>query len=285
MIDAIVTGASGFIGRALCRRLQADGVSLLGLNRSDGDVADSRTWDALPPAKVVMHLAGRSYVPDSWADSAGFLQSNVLGTENALTYCRRHGARMAYISAYVYGIPESLPIAESHPVKPNNPYALSKYLAEQLCGFAGTYQEVPVTVLRLFNVFGPGQRAEFLIPAIVEQVLAGKEIRVLDLNPRRDYVYLDDVVDAIIRAADIPKGFHVLNIGSGGSLSVRDVIGQIQAAAGTNLPVTSSARERLQEIPDVRADITQARQILGWEPRWSFLQGVQQLLNVEKLCD
>lgn len=285
MIDAIVTGASGFIGRALCRRLLADGVSLLGLDRGDGDVVDTRTWDALPPAKVVIHLAGRSYVPDSWTDSAGFLQSNVLGTENALAYCRCHGARMVYISAYVYGIPESLPIAESHPVKPNNPYALSKYLAEQLCSFAGTYQEVTVTVLRLFNVFGPGQRAEFLIPAIVKQILAGKEIRVLDLNPRRDYVYLDDVVDAITKAADIPKGFHILNVGSGVSLSVGEVIGQIQAAAGTNLPMTSSARERLQEIPDVLADITQAQQILGWEPRWSFQQGVQQLFGVEKHCD
>ncbi|WP_294258309.1 NAD(P)-dependent oxidoreductase [Propionivibrio sp.] len=273
------------MGRALCQRLQSDGVSLLGVDRSDGDVAESRTWDALPPAKVVIHLAGRSYVPDSWKDSAGFLQSNMLGTENALAYCRRHGARIVYISAYVYGAPELLPISESHPARPNNPYALSKYLAEQLCNFAYTYQEVQASVLRLFNVFGPGQRAEFLIPAIVEQVLAGKEIRILDLHPRRDYVYLDDVVDAIIKAAAISKGFHVFNIGSGVSLSVSEVIEQIQGAADTNLPVTSSARERPQEIPDVRADITQARQILGWEPRWSFLRGVQQLLCVEKLCD
>lgn len=285
MIDIIVTGATGFIGRALCRKLRTGGLSVLGLGSRDGDVAVSITWEELPPAKVVIHLAGRSYVPDSWTDSAGFLQSNVLGTERALAYCRQHGARMVYISAYVYGIPESLPIAECHPVKPNNPYALSRYLAEQLCSFASTYQKVPVMVLRLFNVFGPGQRAEFLIPAIVKQVLAGKEIRVLDLNPRRDYVSLDDVVDAIIRAANTSKGFHILNIGSGVSLSVREVIEQIQFVAGTNLPVISAAQERPQEIPDVRADITQARQILGWEPRWSFLRGVQQLLGVEKRCD
>ncbi len=279
MIDVIVTGASGFIGRALCQRLRADGFSLLALGRDDGDVAHAQTWDALPAAKVVIHAAGRSYVPDSWKDGAAFLRSNVLGTENALAYCRRHSSRMVYVSAYIYGIPETLPIAESHPVKPNNPYALSKHLAEQLCGFAGTYQQLPVTVLRLFNVFGPGQRDEFLIPAIVAQVKAGKDVRVLDLKPRRDYVYLADVVDAIMRAATLADGFRILNIGSGTSQSVQEVIDHIQAAAGTTLPVISSNQERPQEIPDVRADITQARRVLGWEPRWSFRQGAQQLLN------
>lgn len=285
MIDVIVTGASGFIGRALCQRLRANGVSLLALGRGDGDVADVGTWESLPAAKVVIHLAGRSYVPDSWKDSAAFLHSNVLGTENALAYCRRHGSRMVYISAYIYGIPETLPIAESHPVKPNNPYALSKYLAEQLCGFAGTYQQLPVTVLRLFNVFGPGQRDEFLIPAIVAQVKAGKEVRVLDLKPRRDYVYLADVLDAIMRATSLADGFRILNIGSGTSLSVQEVVDQIQAAAGTALPVISSVQERPQEIPDVRADIALAQRMLGWEPRWSFLQGMQQLLSLETICD
>lgn len=283
MIDAIVTGAAGFIGRALCQRLQSDGMSLLGPARSHGDVADSRTWDALPPAKTVIHLAGRSYVPDSWTDSASFLQTNVLGTENALAYCRRHGARMVYISAYLYGIPETLPMAESHPVKPNNPYALSKHLAEQLCGFAGKYHGVPVVVLRLFNVFGPGQRPEFLVPELIAQIRLGKEIRVRDLAPRRDYVYLDDVVGSIVGALAVPDGIHVVNIGSGVSLSVGEIIEQIQQVAGTHLPVFASHQQRPQEIPDVRADISHARQLLGWEPRFSFKRGVQQLLSMEKL--
>jgi nucleoside-diphosphate-sugar epimerase len=283
MIDAIVTGAAGFIGRALCERLQSGGMSLRGLARNDGDVADYRTWDVLPPAKVLIHLAGRSYVPDSWTDSAGFLQSNVLGTENALAYCRRHGTRMVYISAYLYGIPESLPIAESHPVRPNNPYALSKHLAEQLCGFAGQYQGVPVVVMRLFNVFGPGQRPEFLVPEIISQIRLGKEIRVRDLAPRRDYIYLDDVVGSIVRAISVSDGVHVVNIGSGVSLSVGEIIEQIQQVAGTHLPVIASQQQRPQEIPDVRADISHARQLLGWAPRFSFLRGVQQLLSMEKL--
>jgi GDP-4-dehydro-6-deoxy-D-mannose reductase len=285
MIDVAVTGADGFIGKAICRRLKADGMAVAGVGREIGDVAVPGTWERVPPAKVLVHLAARSYVPDSWNDPIGFLSANVLGTENAIGYCRRHGARMVCISAYIYGIPESLPIREDHPVRPNNPYALSKHLAEQVCGFASQYQGVPVVLLRLFNVFGPGQRQEFLIPSIVAQVRQGKEIRVLDLAPRRDYLYLADVVDSIARAIVVSDGYHVVNIGSGVSLSVREIIDQIQKAAGAKLPVFGEHRERPQEIPDVRADIEHARELLGWQPRLSFLQGVQQLLSMEKLCD
>lgn len=285
MIDVVVTGADGFIGKAVCRRLEADGMAVAGVGREIGDVATQGTWERVPPAKVLVHLAARSYVPDSWNDPAGFLSTNVLGTENAIGYCRRHGARMVCSSAYIYGIPESLPIREDHPVRPNNPYALSKHLAEQICGFAHQYQGVPIVLLRLFNVFGPGQRQEFLIPSIVAQVRHGKEIRVLDLAPRRDYIYLDDVVDSIARAIVVQGGHHIVNIGSGVSLSVREIIDKIQQAAGTELPVFGEQRERTQEIPDVRADIDYARELLGWQPQLSFLQGVQQILSVENSCD
>jgi nucleoside-diphosphate-sugar epimerase len=285
MIDVVITGASGFIGNALHRRLLADGLLVHAHQRADGDVAHQDTWRVMPPAKTLVHLAGRSYVPDSWNDGAGFLQSNVIGTEHAMDYCRRHGARMVYISAYVYGIPESLPIAESHAVRPNNPYALTKYLAEQVCRFYGDVHRVPVTILRLFNVFGPGQRDSFLVPSIVAQIRSGKEIRVLDLNPRRDYVFIADVIEAICQSMRQQSGMATLNIGSGQSLSVREVIEQIQRVAGTDLPVLSSGQERRQEIPDVRADIALARKTLGWAPRWSFSQGIAELLSTEAKSD
>ncbi|MFA7239064.1 MAG: NAD(P)-dependent oxidoreductase [Sulfuricellaceae bacterium] len=281
MTDVIVTGATGFIGKALVQRLLHMGVKAIPLGSLDGDVAEAATWESLPKVAAVVHLAGRSYVPDSWSDGASFIRTNVLGTEQALAYCRRQGARLVYVSAYVYGIPSELPIAETHPIMPNNPYALSKRMAEQLCEFASRFQGVSVTVLRIFNVYGPGQRPEFLIPSIIRQVKEGKEIRVMDLKPRRDFVYLDDVVDAIVKALSVTQGFNLVNIGSGKSLSVEEIIGCIQAAAGTDLPVVSEATERPQEIPDVRADITLAKRVLGWAPQLSFLSGINRLLNVE----
>lgn len=280
MIDVLVTGAEGFIGRALVARLRAEGpVDVLPLSSRDGDVADAGTWDRLPPARVVIHLAGRSYVPDSWKSGADFLRVNVLGTEHALAYCRRHGAALVLASAYVTGIPTRLPIHEDDPARPSNPYALSKLMAEELCEFASRTGGVSATVLRLFNVYGPGQRREFLIPTIIDQVRQREEVRVLSLAPRRDYVYLADVVEALVRAARPSTGFRRINIGSGVSHSVAEVIATAQAVAGTHLPVVSDAVERPQEIPDTVAGIVRARDLLGWTPRWSLRDGINQIFE------
>lgn len=277
MIDAVVTGAGGFIGKKLVEKLQATGAQVLPLTSRDGDVAEAATWAALPPARVLVHLAGRSYVPDSWQDGAGFIRTNVLGTEQALAYCRREGAAMVLASAYVYGIPQRLPIVEEDAPHPNNPYALSKLMAEQLCEFASRYQGVPVTALRIFNVFGAGQRKEFLIPSIIEQVKSSGEIRLLDLTPRRDYIDADDVVEALALAMNTRPGFTRINIGSGISYSVGEIVDIVQSVAGTSLPVVSATTARPQEIPDVQANITRARQLLGWHPQCSFQDGIRKM--------
>lgn len=273
MHEVLVTGAGGFVGKALCRRLSNEGRRVRALTRTDGDVTDPAFWSRLPPARVMAHLASRSYVPESWNSPAEFIAQNVIGTQLALDWCRRHGARMVFASAYVYGIPQRLPIHETDAVNPNNPYALSKFLAEQCAAFASRFSGTNATVLRIFNVYGAGQRDEFLLPTLVKQ-LRGPEIRVMDLAPRRDYVYIDDVVDAVVRALDAPAGFHCINIGSGQSHSVAEVISALQAVAGTSLAVVSSAIYRPQEIPDVRADISRAQDVLGWKPVYDLAAGL-----------
>jgi nucleoside-diphosphate-sugar epimerase len=279
MAKVLVTGAAGFLGRALVPTLALAGHEVLALRRSDGDVSEQATWARLPAVEHVFHLAARSYVPDSWRDPPGFLHTNVSGTARGLEYCRANGAHFVFISGYLYGRPTRLPIEEDDPQEPNNPYALSKFLAERICAFYATSMELPVTLVRPFNVYGFGQRTEFLIPTILDQVRKGDVIRVNDLAPRRDYVCLDDLVAALVLAIERPGGYRVFNIGSGVSYSVRDIIDLIQTAAGTRLPVVSSEEPRPNEIPDVRADITRARTILGWEPRYNFAEGIERLVR------
>lgn len=278
MPEVVVTGATGFIGQALCKRLTAEGRDVLALSRADGDITETGFWAKLPSARVVVHLAASSYVPDSWRVPAEFLAANVLGTQQALDWCSRNGARMVFASAYVYGVPTSLPIREIDQVRPNNPYALSKYLGEQCCEFSSRYLGVDATVLRVFNVFGRGQREEFLFPTLIKQ-LKTKRIVVKDLTPRRDYVYLPDVVESFVRAIDAPNGFWQINIGSGHSHSVAEIVANLQDAAGTNLPVISEADPRRQEIADVRADVRLAKKVLGWEPAFDFSAGVKDMLK------
>ena len=272
----LVTGATGFIGRALVRGLQDAGYEVISLGSRDGDVRQSDTFSRYSGSGVasVIHLAGRSFVPDSWAAPASFLDINVMGTTNALEFCRLEKAGLVFMSAYVYGIPDSLPIPEAAPVRPNNPYAQSKYLAELVCHFYSEQFGVPVTVLRPFNVYGPGQGATFLIPSILRDLRGRQEIEVMDLEPRRDWVYVSDLVSAIMAARDRLAGYNIYNIGSGSSHSVAEVIAIAQKKAGTALPVRSAAKKRPNEIQDVVADIAKAKRDLDWSPSFGLETGM-----------
>lgn len=274
----LVTGAPGFIGRALCCALRAKGHEVLELSRRDGDIANPATLAAIGPVGQVFHLAGRTFVPESWEDPLEFHRTNVLGTGNVLEYCRRTGARLTFVSAYLYGLPDRLPVWEQCLPRPNNPYALSKYLGEQLCEFYAAYHKVGVTVVRPFNLFGPGQKAHFLIPHILNQVLARQTIRVKDLEPRRDYLYIDDLVDALVKTSRGSGGYNVFNIGSGASMSVRELIDEIQAVAQTKLEVAGGGEVRRNEIDDVFADIGKAKALLDWTPKFTFRQGVERMI-------
>ncbi len=282
MASVLLTGATGFIGKHLVKRLRALDHTVFEVNRQSGDIASQEIWATFPPMEVVVHLAARTFVPDSWRDPTGFVRTNFNGTMQALDYCKIHKAKMIFISAYLYGIPDALPIPESSALRANNPYAFSKKIAEDACRFYSEYFGIDITILRPFNIYGPGQNEKWLIPSIVEQVRKGKVIEVLDLAPKRDYVYIDDFNDAITKSLDKINGFNVFNIGSGQSYSVESVIELIQFAEGSNIRVSCAGERRPQEIMDTIADISRARQVLGWSPRWSLSNGIKAVVEANK---
>lgn len=281
MASVLVTGARGFIGRALCASAGLAPYRVIALSRADGDLADSATLKGVVPTSRVVHLAGRVSVPESWSNPADFHRANLLSTLNVLEYCCEHDAALVFISAYLYGIPERLPVSETSPPRPNNPYALSKHLAEQACEFYARHRGVSVTVLRPFNIFGPAQRPDFLIPHILRQVAAGDRVVVDDLAPRRDYLFVDDLVEAIVRSLDAKWEHEVINVGSGRSHSVGELIAAIQDVAQTRLPVVCADKPRHNEIPDVYADIARAEARLGWRPRIGLRDGLERLIALE----
>ena len=281
MSTYLVTGATGFIGKALVARLREGGNSVIALGGQDGDIADPTTLAPYQDRNVdrVFHLAGRTYVPDSWNDVTGFHRVNTGGTLNVLEFCRAQKRPLTYISAYLYGQQPEQPISEQATLAPNNPYALTKALAEQACEFYARTHGLAVTVVRPFNIYGPGQEARFLVPSIIAQALAGDEILVMDLAPRRDYLYLDDLTDLLLATVQAAPSYRIYNAGTGISLSVAEVIEAVQAEAGTSKPVRSSQAPRANEIDDTRADISKARRELGWAPRHTFRAGIRAILN------
>ena len=274
----LVTGGSGFIGRRLVQFLRDEGVEVLAPGRDILDVSAG----SFPDQSVdwVIHLAGRTYVPASWNEPADFYRVNALGTVNVLEYCRRTQARLISVSGYCYGVPEALPISETAPLKPNNPYALSKRAAEEACRFFFEYLQTPVMIVRPFNIYGPGQPANFLIAHIVEQVIdpAVDAITVEDGTPRRDYVHLDDVIRAIESLRRNPKPGATFNIGSGKSCSVAELAELVCKVADVKKPFVSRDNRRVNEIPDVIADITAIRDETGWSPSISLLDGLRDVV-------
>jgi nucleoside-diphosphate-sugar epimerase len=287
MKKILVTGSKGFIGRQLVSVLDGLGHEVVGLDSKFGDIADQHTLEPFYESQIgyVFHLAARTYVPDSWVDPALFQRVNVFGTLNVLELCRINRIPMTHVSAYLYGVPNKLPVTESDNIEPNNPYALSKFLAESLCRFYAENFEIPVTIIRPFNIYGAGQKKHFLIPEIVAQVKSGGAIKLKDLSPRRDYLYVDDLVDALVLSMKVKKGCQVYNIGCGRSFSVNDVVEAIQSEMGASLPVISENSPRVNEISDVYADISSAVKELGWSPRHSFEEGIREMIRKGEQCE
>jgi len=279
--EILVTGASGFLGRHLMAALTAQGIAARGLSSADGDISHC----PLPMKGVshVFHLAGKSFVPDSWQNPQAFYQTNVMGTVNVLEHCRRSQATMVLISSYVYGQPQRLPISEDHPIAAANPYAHTKILAEQTAQFYEQRFGVPLIIVRPFNIYGPGQQPPFLIPLIVRQVVdPGVEaVRLQDLRPKRDYLYVDDAI-AFLLALLRPGVRGVFNLGSGTSASVAEVAGLIQDAAKTQKPILSAEQQRPGEIMDVYADTSRASSELGWRPGTSLAEGITAVVAAER---
>jgi nucleoside-diphosphate-sugar epimerase len=278
MIRPFITGATGFIGRHLVAALHAEGMEFRTHHSGLGDI-QSAEFD-LAGMTHVIHLAGRSFVPDSWNNPRDYYRVNVQGTANVLEQCRRHRIPVILVSSYVYGQPRKLPVAEDHPREPLNPYAHSKMLAEEIAEFYRQVFELPVTIIRPFNVYGPGQDSRYLIPLLVRQAMdpAVDRFEVADARPRRDFLYVDDLVDLLCASLRSHPGVTV-NAGSGRSFGIRDIVDILNRELPRPKTLYSRDENRQTEVMDVVADITLARSLFGWRPRVSLEEGLRRMLR------
>lgn len=281
MSKILITGSTGFIGRPLCALLKEQGHELIELSSKSFDITDPKGFDQLQEEEIshIIHLAANTFVPKSWDEPAEFVRTNVNGTQNVLDFARKKKAKVTFGCAYIYGPPQQIPITEQHPVEPNNPYALSKHMAEELCRFYAGNFDMDIVSLRVFNVFGPGQKKHFLIPMLVDQVLNEEKIQVRDLSPKRDYIYLQDVVRAFVSSLDMKEGFHAYNVAGGKSYSVAEIIDVLQEVCGTEKEVQSKETERKNEINDTLASYEAIKKDLGWEPEYDLKKGLEEIVR------
>ena len=240
------------------------------------DAAQARDTVASTKPGVIYHLAARAHVGDSWNDPGGTLRDNVTMTLNVLEAVRAeaHGATVvAVASGEVYGPPQKLPVDESAPLRPQNPYAVSKASADLLAGFYADAHGLRVIRARAFNHAGPGQAPIYAIASFAQQVAeavdAGENpIRIVTGNPdtRRDYTDVRDVVRAYRLLAERAEP-GVYNVCSGRTASASELVAGLAAAAGVEVDhVIDPAKVRPHEVMELRGSYDRLRAATGWEP-------------------
>jgi len=274
----LVTGASGFIGTHLTSALNAMGYRVVPHSSQSGDIASCEL--DFEDIGHVFHLAARTFVPESWKHPLSFYRVNLLGTVNVLEFCRAHDASLTLMSSYVYGRPARLPISEDEPLQAFNPYSHTKILAEEASRYYQEQFHVPVTIIRPFNIYGPGQDRRFLIPKILAQAVNPElgSIVVSDLRPRRDFIFVSDLVELLTRTAFRSRG-GVFNAGSGSSFSVNEAIDIVNELLPAPKQVLAEGSMRPDEVFDVVADISRTREEFDWNPRTPFRDGLRETLN------
>ena len=278
----LITGHTGFVGSALISALQGNvDYEISGASRANGkDLLASHVLEQLPKADKIIHLAALVGVLQGWERPREVYQTNIISTLNVLEFARLQRIPVIYLSSYIYGSPQYLPIDESHPINCGNPYAVSKLQAEMLCENYAKHFGVPVTILRPFNLYGPGQTRESLIPSIIWQAKEKNSIQVKDLRPKRDYLYIADMVDALVKVIrSEQRGLEIYNVGFGKSYSVKEVIDTVSKLMGKHLPVHSTEEYRRNEIMDCYSDSKKFSERLGWRQKVDLEEGIKRLLN------
>jgi len=186
---------------------------------------------------------------------------------------------MIFASSYVYGTPKYLPIDEKHPLSAINPYAQSKIIGENLCRAYHRDFDMKIIIIRPFNIYGSGQNENFLIPSIIQQARKGV-IELKDPVPKRDFVYISDVIEGYIMSSKYEKkSYDVFNLGSGKSYSAQEIVGKVTALFNHPIKVNFTGKKRKNEVIDTIADISKAEKLLGWVPRTMFDDGIKLILN------
>jgi nucleoside-diphosphate-sugar epimerase len=278
-----VTGSSGFTGRKLVKHLTSLNHEVIKIDTTEGlDATDFNSLKEIPKFDIIFHLAAKSYVPDSYQKPQEFYYTNFNATLNTLELCRKYNAKYIYISSYVYGNPEYLPIDENHPIVAFNPYADTKLLGENLCRSYNKFFDLNAIIVRPFNIYGPGQTPNFLISSIFKQAISGK-IELNDPNPKRDLIYIDDLIrlyESLINFNDSP--FEIFNAGYGKSYSVREIVESITKLFPSKIEVNFLNKTRKNEVHDTISNNNKAKTLLNWAPQIDLPEGLSMIYSEMK---
>lgn len=309
----LVTGAAGFIGSHLVERLLAGGHRVIGVDCFDSfypravkerNIAGPRAhphfglWEidlrdngalsaAIDRAGVrldaIVHLAAKAGVRPSMADPVGYQEVNVAGTQNLLELARRLRVPQFVFgsSSSVYGISPNVPWREDDTVlRPISPYASNKVSAELMGHVYSHLHGIRFVALRFFTVYGPRQRPDLAIHKFARLIRAGQPVPFFgDGSTRRDYTYVGDIVDGIVAALGYTRSaYEVINLGHNEPVSLAELVRELESALGCRA-ILDRQPEQPGDVPQTWADLTKARELLGYTPRVPLRDGLRAFVD------
>ncbi len=298
----LVTGGAGFIGSHLTSTLLARGHAVrvvdnlatgvrsnvaVGAEFIDGDLTDPAVAAAaVSGCEVVLHQAAIPSVPRSISEPRPSHDANINGTFNILMTARAAGVRRVVYagSSSAYGDTEVLPKVEDMPTNPRSPYALQKHVGESYCQMFTRFYGLETVTIRYFNVFGPRQLPSSpysgVLSRFIRAALSGETPTVYgDGEQTRDFTYIDNVVDGVLKAVDAPDASgEVINVAAGGRISLNQAWATLGELLGP-LPAPEYLQARAGDVRDSQADIGKAERLLGYRPLVSFEEGLRRTVD------
>lgn len=307
---ALVTGGAGFIGSHLVDRLLEQGEEVIAVDNFDpfydrsikeNNIADHRENDNyrlveedirnLPSLSseiteevdLIVHLAAKAGVRPSVKDPVGFQEVNVMGTQNMLEFARERGVKQFLFasSSSVYGNNEKVPWSEDgQELKPISPYASSKISGELMGHVYSDLYDMQFLALRFFTVYGPRQRPDLAIHKFIRLMNEGKKITLYgDGSSRRDYTYVDDIIDGVMAAVEYDKSdYEIINIGNNRTVQLLELVEAIDEVSGRELEHVFGP-EQPGDIDQTWADISKARELLGYTPNYDLEKGLREFVE------
>jgi len=302
----LITGSEGFIGSHLVERFLKEDCeikafvyynafnsrgwldslpkeSIEKLEVFLGDIRDPyAVREAVKDVDIICHLAALIGIPYSYIAPESYISTNVLGTSNLLQAARDFNTDKIIITSTseTYGTALYTPIDEKHPYQPQSPYSASKIAADNITLSFFYSFNLPVSIIRPFNTYGPRQSSRAIIPTIITQILKNQEeLKLGNLNPTRDLTFVLDTCDAYIKMCkkDNLEG-EIINIGNSSEISIGDLANKIKNLMNSEIKIVSEsirARPEKSEVNRLLANITKARKLLGWEPKYALTEGLK----------
>jgi dTDP-glucose 4,6-dehydratase len=310
MGKVLVTGAGGFIGSHLTEELVRQGEevrTLVRYNSRDakglledlpreiqhqievvpGDLKDpDGVKKALKGCSKVFHLGALIAIPYSYIHPFDFIQTNTVGTAHLLNACLEQGIleRIIHTStSEVYGTAQYVPIDEKHPLQAQSPYAASKIAADKLAESYYLSFGLPIAILRPFNTFGPRQSLRAIIPTIISQAMGDQKIRLGNISPRRDFLFVKDTVRGFIQLGKCEEAVgKVVNIGTGTDISVEALVTKILNLTGKRGEIEvedQRIRPEKSEVMQLLSDTRLAQKLFKWAPRYTLEEGLRETME------